>query len=253
MKTRPLRPGWMVSYGRVRWRAAGMALTIWVTASAQLLVEPERIAAVRQAFDSAASARQMRCHVDAVRPVPDYAMRFRTGYLVNIPMAQFQGAGHSLDTYLRITPEGLKPTYLESTGNLPEVPATKLDGELGGTFVVGEGTYDVEALVTDDSHRACHAKWRIQARRSGSERELAPATAASTVEELSVHSFESVGHARRGAPEQFASATTPKLHGSLKPRAVSSFPGRESPEGERDILGQRTDREDRYGSLRRWD
>ena len=73
-------------------------------------------------------------------------------------MAQFQGAGHGLDTYLWITPEGLKPTYLESIGNLPEVPPTRLDGEMRGTFVVGEGAYDVEALVMDDSRRACHAE-----------------------------------------------------------------------------------------------
>ena len=193
-----------------------MALTIWATASAQSLVEPERIAAVQQAFDSAATARQMRCRIDAVRPALDYAMRFRTGYVINLPMAQFQGTGHSLETYLRITPEGLKPTYLESTGNLPEVPATKLDGEIGGTFVVGEGAYDVEALVTDDSHRACHAKWRIQARRSGSERELAPATSASTVEELSVNSFAS-GDSR---PSPRIGRLTLMLHAApLSPRS----------------------------------
>ena len=162
-----------------------MVLAIWATASAQSLVEPERIATLQSKFDSAANASALRCQINTVRPALDYALRFRTGYVIDIPMSQFQGPGHTLSIFIRVTPEGLKPAWLENTGSLQEVPATKLDAEIGGSFVVGEGSYDVEALVEDDSSRVCHDKWRIQARRSGSERELAPATPPATVQELS--------------------------------------------------------------------
>src|ERR1039457_1018959 len=147
MKTSPLLFGWVVPDGRVRLRAAGLVLAIWATASAQTLVEPERVATVRAKFDSAAKATPLRCRINAIHPALDYGLRFHTGYLIDIPMSQFAGAGHSLSTLTRVTPEGLKPEYLESTGTMPEVPATKADAEIGGSFIVGEGTYDVEALV----------------------------------------------------------------------------------------------------------
>jgi len=37
--------------------------------------------------------------------------------------------------------------------NLPDVPATTAEAEIVGTFVVGEGNYDVEARIGDDSER----------------------------------------------------------------------------------------------------
>src|SRR6185369_2488383 len=81
-------------------------------------------------------------------------------------------------------PEGLKPVYLQVEGTLPEVPETKLEGEIEGRFVVGEGAYRVEVLVQDDAGRVCRNSWQIQARRAGSERELTPASPAGAVEEL---------------------------------------------------------------------
>jgi hypothetical protein len=178
----------MVRGGKGRLRTAGMVLATCATAFAQSLASPERIPTLRTAFDSASGASQLGCQINAVRPALDYGLRFQTGYVIDIPMFQFEGAGHSLSTFIRVTPQGLKPAYLESTGALPEVPATRLDAEIAGSFVVGEGAYEVEALVQDDSHRVCHNKWRIQARRSGSERELTPATPAATVQEITAFS-----------------------------------------------------------------
>lgn len=193
MRTRPLLLGWMVPDGGVRLRAAAIVLAVAATVSAQSLVDPERIPTLQTALDSAASASQLRCQINAVRPALDYGLRFQTGYVIDIPMFQFEGAGHSLSTFLRVTPEGGKLAYLETTGTLQEVPATKLDAEISGSFVVGEGTYDVEALVEDDSHRVCHNKWRIQARRSGTERELTAMTPPATVQEVSAFSQGSPG------------------------------------------------------------
>jgi hypothetical protein len=93
-----------------------MVPAIGATASAQSLVEAERIPTLRSAFDSAAHASQLRCRINAVRSALDYGLRFQTGYVIDIPMFQFEGAGHSLSTFIPGTPEGPKPAYLESTG-----------------------------------------------------------------------------------------------------------------------------------------
>ena len=50
--------------------------------------------------------------------------------------------------------------------------------------MVGDGAYAVEALVEDDRHRVCRGKWRIETKRSGSERDLKPVTPPLAVEEL---------------------------------------------------------------------
>jgi hypothetical protein len=189
-------------------------------------VEPEQVAAIRNAFDSAASAPQLRCEINATRPALNFSLRFQTGYVIDVPLVQFRGPGHGLRVFIRVTPEGLRPAYLVSTQNLPDVPAsnvpaTKVDGEMVGTFVVGEGAYDIEALVEDDLHRACHRQWRIQARRSGSERELRPATPPATVGEFSAKGPES----RATLPEFKSTAgigrLTLMIHAaSLSPRSA---------------------------------
>lgn len=164
----------------------GVMVGVAAALPAQSLVSPELAGDRQRAFDAAAGASQLRCRIDPVRPALDYALRFRTGYSIEFPMSQFEGAGHSLTTFVRVTPEGQKPLFLENSGTLQEVPVTKIDGQVGGTFVVGEGNYDVEVLAQDDAHRVCHSQWRIQAKRLGNERELIPATPAGAVEELSV-------------------------------------------------------------------
>jgi len=165
--------------------AAGALLTVWATASAQSLADADQVAAIRNAFDSAAKAPQLRCEINPIRPALNFSLRFQTGYVANVPMVQFKGPGHSLSVLIKVTPEGLSPAYLVNTQKMPDVPASNMDGEVVGTFVVGEGAYDVEALVVDDLHRTCHRQWRTQARRSGSERDLKPTTPPATVQEFS--------------------------------------------------------------------
>jgi len=169
----------------VAFRAFALMLVLWGAACGQSFVQPEEIAAARKAFDSSETTPPLRCDISAVHPALDFSFRFQTGYVVDIPFNQFGGPGHNLKILLRVTPEGREPSYLATTGALPDVPATKIDAEVAGTFVVGEGAYGVEALVRDDQRRACRAKWRIQAKLSGSERKPKPVTPPSTVEEAS--------------------------------------------------------------------
>ena len=115
----------------------------------------------------------------------NFAFRFETGYTVDIPLTQIHGAGYGLTVHLRVRQEGREPVYLTRTGKLPDVPETNAIGETGGTFIVSEGTYDVEALAEDELHRSCRGVWQIQARRVGSERRMKPAVPPGSVEELS--------------------------------------------------------------------
>jgi len=171
---------------RLRCRASLLtSVVLTVSAFGQSLVAPERIALERQLFEAPASALQLRCEIHPVRPALNFALRFETGYTIDIPLTQIHGAGHGLTVHLRVTPEGHEPVYLTKTGTLPDVPKTNATAETDGAFIVGDGTYDVEALVEDDLHRSCRGAWQIQARRVGGERQLKPSTPPGLVAELS--------------------------------------------------------------------
>src|SRR5437773_8652318 len=148
---------------------------IAISARGQSLVEPERVAEIRAAFERAPAAT-LRCDLAPVRPVLSFAFRFHTGYRADIPLNQFSGTGHRLTVHVRATPEGRPPVYLTTTKLLPDVPPTDADAEAGGMFIVGEGSYAVDLLVQDERQRTCRSSWQIQARRNGSERQVAPTT-----------------------------------------------------------------------------
>src|ERR1035437_2360814 len=153
---------------------AGIGLAI--SAFGQSLVEPERIPHVRQLFATAASAPQLRCEISPVLPALTFGFRFQAGYKLDISLDQFRGSAHALSVHTRVTPQGRAPVYLTKTEMLPDFPEAKVGAVTGGTFVVGDGAYGVELLVEDDLHRSCRGSWQIQARRTGSERQLKPAT-----------------------------------------------------------------------------
>jgi hypothetical protein len=161
-----------------------LLFTICAVGSAQSLIDPELIADARKTFEEATTAKLLHCGISPVRPALNFSLRFQTGYVIDVLLDQFRGSGHELKVLVRVIPEGGQPSLLVSTEKLPEAPQTKADGEIAGMFVVGEGAYRVEALVQDDLHRICQGNWRIQAKRSGSERDLALTTPPATVGEL---------------------------------------------------------------------
>jgi len=163
---------------------AASVIAAWAIASAQTLVEPERLAAARTAFDSAPHAARLRCAIEPSRPALSYNLQFLTGYLIDVPMSQPGGAGHRLDVLIRVTPEGRDSVFLGTHGSVPQVSASKTSAEVPGSFVVGEGNYTVDAVVRDEASRACLTQWRIQAKFTGNERDLKPAALAGTVHEL---------------------------------------------------------------------
>jgi hypothetical protein len=172
-------------------------LALSVPAVGQWRVPRDRVAAIQHAFDAAAAAPKLRCEVHPVQPALNFAFRYPTGYLAEVPLTQFRGGKHRLITYIRVTPDGQNPVYLASVDALPEPPASdrlptdsgdavampRVSAQSRGNFVVGEGAYFVEVLIQDDRQRNCRSAWHIQTRRTGSERLLKLRTEPGTVEE----------------------------------------------------------------------
>jgi hypothetical protein len=126
----------------------------------------------------------LRCEAYPVRPALSYSLQLRTGYVIDVPLNQFRGSGHKLSILSRVTPEGRDPVYLDGPALVPDLSTAKADAEFTGSYVVGEGMYGVETLVRDDAGRTCYNQWRIQAKRSGSERDLKAAVPAGAVQEV---------------------------------------------------------------------
>ncbi|MDR3703961.1 MAG: hypothetical protein P4L56_30210 [Candidatus Sulfopaludibacter sp.] len=114
----------------------------------------------------------MRCEVHPVRPALTYNLQLQAGFVIDVPSNQFAGSGHSLNVLLRVTPEGHEPVYLGMSGSVTYAPVDKVNAEVRGSFVVGEGTYAAETLAKDDAGRACYGQWRFPAKLAGSERDL---------------------------------------------------------------------------------
>jgi hypothetical protein len=152
----------------------------------QSLVDRAHLDAARAAFHSAAAAMPLKCQFTPFQPLLNFGLRFQTGFTVEVPLRQFHGPAHGWDVLLRVTPEGREAVFLTVSEALPDVPDTKSFGEFTGTFVTGEGSYRVDALLKDDAQRVCTASWRIDARPGVSQRGLRPSLPAGTVAELGV-------------------------------------------------------------------
>jgi len=108
-------------------------------------------------------------------------------------MNQYSGPGHGWAMVTRITPEGggQQPVYLATRVRLPPIPKTKVEVEVGGGYLLGEGRYDVSWTLLDDAGRVCRASWRVDARLGRHERQLKLAMPPDTVADFTL----------RGRPE----------------------------------------------------
>ncbi len=140
--------------------------------SAQVPIASLGNVAVDHALRISPNAPLLRCHVTPIQPALDFALRFHTGFIMDLPLNQYRGPNHSGNIVLDVSPESGPTAHLVSHILLPKVPATTLYGEVKGEFFVGEGTYNVDAYLVDDSHRVCREHWRIRARRKPDERRI---------------------------------------------------------------------------------
>ena len=108
------------------WAAAAVVLS-GTSAPAQVRLEPDGEKSARTAFESRAHPDRLRCEFHSVPPALDYALQFRAGYAIYVPLNQPGGEGHSLDILLRVTPEGRAPVYLASSGTVPKASGNRFD------------------------------------------------------------------------------------------------------------------------------
>jgi hypothetical protein len=160
-------------------------------APSQSILNPARLRRFLPMLDPDPNDRQLQCGVTPLKPVLNYSFRFQAGYVVRVPMNQYQGSGHALAILIRITPDGSgEPVYLGNHFMLPNVPKTKVEAEFGGAYLLGEGGYSMKWMMTDDAGRVSRKSWHVDVRRNRGEREVKVAMPRGAVWSLSM----------RGAP-----------------------------------------------------
>jgi len=163
--------------------------------AAQYLVDPSRAAQVAQNFDASQHDQPLHCEVTPILPRLNFSFRFQAGYIFRVPMNQFSGPGHRWTVLTRVTPaNGGDASILTARYRLPSVPKTKSKAEWGGLYWVGEGSYRVEWLLSDETHRVCRKQWKIEARLSSSERGITPGIPPGAVAQISFRRWSSDEH-----------------------------------------------------------
>ena len=168
-------------------RLAVVLLFTSVASFGQMMVSERRVGAALNAFADPAPTQTLRCSVSPIHPQLNYGFRFQAGYVVTIPMNQFEGAGHRWRMITRITPEAdHHPVYLMSGFALPKVPTTKVEVEVGGGYLLGEGVYRVRHVLLDETGRTCRRDWRVDVRRGRGEANVRVSMAPNTVLDVSL-------------------------------------------------------------------
>lgn len=151
-----------------------VAVLLPACCDAQVAVGARRAAGLSRFFDPSPGETVLRCEVTPIRPSLNYSFRFQAGYRASVSSGQFEGKGHGFTALARVTPqvEGAAPVYLLSIQRLPEVPKSNVELVFGGSYLVGEGSYNVSWLMYDDRNRVCRKSWHMDVRRARGERNV---------------------------------------------------------------------------------
>ena len=155
-------------------RPLAIAVLLASTGAAQVIVDAARFGSTLKSLEPRAGEQTLRCDVTPIKPSLNFSFRFQAGYVVRVPMNQYSGTGHGWAMITSITPQGggQKPVYLASRVRLPPIPETKVNVEVGGGYLLGEGRYDVNWTLLDDTSRVCRGSWHVDAKLGRRERQL---------------------------------------------------------------------------------
>jgi len=151
---------------------------------AQTIVDPARLSDDQKNFEPRSTDKPLHCEVMPIHPTLDFNFRLQSGYLMRVPMNQYEGSGHAWFVLERITPQegNQQPVYLAARVRLPTVPAqNKNEIETGGGYYLGPGRYDVAWKLMDDSGRVCRKTFTVDAKPSHAERKVKVAMEPGTV------------------------------------------------------------------------
>jgi len=167
-----------------------VALAVLCTAicPAQIIVSENRLRGAAAWFDPKPGESTLRCVITPSHAVLNYGFRYQAGFRAEVAANQFQGDGHGWTVLTRITPraEGARPVYLRSFMRLPHVPKTNAQLFFGGSYLLGEGSYDINWVLRDDQSRVCRKNWHIEVHRGRGEHDVKVAMPANTVWDITL-------------------------------------------------------------------
>lgn len=160
------------------------------------LQRPGDMQLVEKAMDDPAASKPLNCHVQTFAPALNFAFRFEAHYIIDCPLAQFEGRASQIVSYLRVKPRGGAPVILGERFTLPAIPPKRASdfhwnrfheqAEWSGLFALGEGEYPIDLLVMDERERMFRKSWNVKAEAHGKERMVKAAMSPNTAASASV-------------------------------------------------------------------
>lgn len=178
-------------------------ILVCTTAMAQSIVNPNRVRSLITRLESDRTADPvLHCDVSPIKPALNFSFRYQAGYMVTVPMSQYNGPGHGWATLLRVTPVGgvHQPVYFMSQIALPTVPKTKAESGFGGGYLLGQGAYDVRWMMVDDAGRVCRKSWHVDVHPSHADRNVKVAMPPDTVWEIGLRGSRNLPKGADDAP-----------------------------------------------------
>jgi hypothetical protein len=165
-----------------------LAMLLSIGLRGQSIVEPGSVPRAMARFEPNWDDRDLACSVSPFGPALNFSFRIQAGYVVKVPMNQYFGPRHAWFILMRLTPDGgdRKPVYLATRTRLPDIPKTKVEVEIGGGYLLGEGGYQVHWMLLDDQGRVCRRDWHIEAKLKRSEHKVKVAMGPNTVAAFSL-------------------------------------------------------------------
>jgi hypothetical protein len=166
-------------------RLLPIAALLVCAAPAQTIVTPQDIPGVEKQIAPHDREKVLRCDVEPIKAELNFGLRFQTGYVLRVPLVQYSGAGHKWQIDLKVTPEGGDAIYLMDRLEFPGLLKPEYAGETSGSFLLGEGHYEVAFAAVDDKDRVCRKEWSIDAAIGRGDRGVKVAIPVHTVADLS--------------------------------------------------------------------
>jgi hypothetical protein len=117
------------------------------------------------------------CRVRNEPPFLSFDFRFLTGFIAEIPVHEIRSPFNRF--FLRVSINPIWPKTAKEIHfnrrfrvNIPDNQDHRGSMRFSGSFAMGEGIYDVLWHLQDDAGRFCETRWRIDARRSGKDRDI---------------------------------------------------------------------------------
>ncbi len=169
-------------------RYVAVSLLFATAAFAQKAVTVDQLPAAMTRFDGGADRASLPCSVEPIQPSLNFGLRFQTGYVFRTSLDAYQNGKHSWYIVFEVTPpRGDRPVYFLDSIDIPPGSTPGMLADASGTFLLGEGHYEVKWTLLDDLGRVCRAQWSLDARLAGNEKTAKVLMAPGTVGDFSWH------------------------------------------------------------------